>query len=261
MQKTALRLAVVGGRVGPLVVAALVAGCGRPLAGAPVPDGSTAEEKGSVQLDVRVPRPLFDVVHWTVTRGDTTVLGGEQRVPAADPAASFLVPGLAPESYRVTFSGHAAPNATWPEPITCTGGASFAVAAGATARVGVVLQCVEDSGYPVPIETGPELYHCAQLTSYQVSSVQPGVGGTVDVSAAAADRSPTAHPMTYRWTATAAAAPVGTFVDATAPATRFTCPPGFEGPQIITVAAGNDGSSGPEQCPLLRQSLPVLCIP
>jgi cysteine-rich repeat protein len=243
-----------------LAMSAATAGCNKSNS----KQQQSSGDVGSVQLELRVPGVVVDVIHWAITQGTppTTVKSGDHNVPQTGPSAAFLVTGLNPGPYQVTLSGNAAPNATNPDPVACSGTGNFTIAAGTTAHVNVILQCVQTPTQGgVAVDTTVQFEDCAYLTSYLVSSTQPGVGGTVDVSAAAADRDP-AQPLHYQWTATASAgAPVGTFANAALATTTFTCPAGFNGAQTLSIFVQNDVSKKPLECPLAKQSILVLCVP
>jgi len=219
---------------------------------------------GSVRLELRVPGVVVDVIHWAITQGTPPVVvkQGDHNVPQTGPSAAFLVTGLNPGTYQVTLSGNAAPNPTNPDPVSCSGTGTFMITPGTTAHVNVILQCTQmPTQGGVAIDTTVQFEDCAYLTSYLVSSTQPGVGGVVDVTAAAADRDPT-QPLTYLWSAAAASgAPVGTFTNPAAATTQFTCPAGFNGAQTLTIFVKNDVSKDPAACPLATQSILVLCVP
>lgn len=225
---------------------------------------SQSDDVGSVRLELRVPGVVVDVIHWSITQGmpPTEVKSGDHNVPQTGPSAAFLVTGLVPGTYQVNLSGNAAPNPTNPDPVACSGTGTFTIAPGTTAHVNVILQCVATpTTGGVAIDTTVQFEDCAYLTSYLVSSTQPGVGGVVDVTAAAADRDPT-QPLTYLWSAAAApGAPVGTFTNSAAATTQFTCPAGFNGAQTLTIFVRNDVSKRPAECPLATQSILVLCVP
>jgi cysteine-rich repeat protein len=219
---------------------------------------------GSVQLELRVPGVVVDVIHWAITKGTppTPVKMGDHNVPQTGPSAAFLVTGLDAGMYTVTLSGNAAPNPNNPDPVTCSGFGNFTVTPGTTAHVNVILQCTAmPTQGGVAVDTTVQFEDCPFLTSYLVSSTQPGVGGTVDVTAAAGDRDAT-QPLHFKWSATASpGAPVGTFTDPNAATTQFACPAGFNGAQTLTIFVSNDVSKKPAECPLATQSILVLCVP
>jgi cysteine-rich repeat protein len=219
---------------------------------------------GSVQLELRVPGVVVDVIHWSITQGTppTVVKSGDHNVPQTGPSAAFLVTGLNPGTYQVNLSGNAAPNANNPDPVSCAGTGTFMITPGTTSHVNVILQCTQmPTQGGVAIDTTVQFEDCPYLTSYLVSSTQPGVGGVIDVTAAASDRDP-AQVLKYQWTATGpSGAPVGSFTAPTAATTQFTCPAGFNGAQTLTIFVKNDVSKKPDECPLATQSVLVLCVP
>ena len=245
--------------VAVLSMGAATVGCNKST-----PKQQQSDDVGSVRLELRVPGVVVDVIHWAITQGTppTVVKSGDHNVPQTGPSAAFLVTGLAPGAYTVTLSGNAAPNPINPDPVACSGSGNFTVTPGTTAQVNVILQCTQTpTKGGVAIDTTVQFEDCPYLTSYLVSSTQPGVGGVVDVTAAAEDRDPT-QPLKYLWTATASpGAPVGTFTAPAAATTQFTCPAGFNGAQTLTIFVKNDVSKKPDECPLAKQSILVLCVP
>jgi cysteine-rich repeat protein len=248
--------------VAVLAMGAATVGCNKSTTNS----NQTGGDVGSVQLELRVPGVVVDDIHWAITQGTppTVVKSGDHHVPQDGPSAAFLVTGLAGGSYAVSLSGNAAPNATNPDPVACSGTGTFTITPGTTAHVNVILQCLQTpTTGGVAIDTTVQFEDCPYLTSYLVSSTQPGIGGVVDVSAAAADRDTAqAALLHYQWTATASmGAPVGTFAAPTSATTTFTCPAGFNGAQTLTVFVKNDVSKKPDECPLAKQSILVLCVP
>jgi cysteine-rich repeat protein len=242
-----------------MLLAVLAAGCHRS------PDARRPSDGvGSVQLELRVPGAVVDVIHWAITKGTAPnpIKMGDHNVPQTGPSVAFLVTGLDAGMYTVTLSGDAAPNPNNPDPVTCSGSGNFAITPGTTAHVNVILQCTQmPTQGGLAVDTTVQFEDCPFLTSYLVSSTQPGMGGTVDVTAAAGDRDAT-QPLHYKWTATASpGAPVGTFADPNAATTQFACPAGFNGAQTLTIFVSNDVSKKPAECPLATQSILVLCVP
>ena len=248
--------------VAVLALSAAAAGCNKSTPN----QQHSSDDVGSVQLELRVPGAIVDDIHWAITQGTppTVVKSGDHHVPQNGPSAAFLVTGLAPGPYQVTLTGNAAPNATNPDPVACSGTGSFTVTPGTTAHVNVILQCLQTpTTGGVAVDTTLQFEDCPYLTSYLVSSTQPGVGGVVDVTAAASDRDAAqAALIHFSWTAAASpGSPVGTFADATKATTTFTCPAGFNGAQTLTIFVKNDVSKKPDECPLAKQSILVLCVP
>jgi cysteine-rich repeat protein len=54
---------------------------------------------------------------------------------------------------------------------------------------------------------------------------------------------------------------VGTFADSNLATTKFTCPANFNGAQTLTIFVTNEVSKKPDECPLAKQSILVLCVP
>jgi cysteine-rich repeat protein len=248
--------------VAVLAMGAAAAGCNK----ATTNHQQSGGDVGSVQLELRVPGVVVDTIHWAITQGTPPVVvqSGDHQVPQNGPSAAFLVSGLAPGMYTVTLSGNAAPNATNPDPVACMGSGNFTITPGTTAHVNVILQCLQTpTTGNIAVDTILQFEDCPYITSYLVSSTQPGVGGVVDVSASASDRDPAQLlKLKYAWTATASpGAPVGTFVDPAAPTTKFNCPAGFNGAQTLTIFVSNEVSKKPAECPLATQSILVLCVP
>jgi cysteine-rich repeat protein len=247
--------------VAVLAMGAAAAGCNKSTT-----KTQQSGDVGSVQLELRVPGVVVDDIHWAITQGTppTVVKSGDHHVPQNGPSAAFLVSGLSAGMYTVSLSGNAAPNATNPDPVACSGSGNFTVTPGTTAHVNVILQCLQTpTTGNVAVDTTVQFEDCPYLTSYLVSSTQPGVGGVVDVTAAASDRDAAqAALLHYKWTATGSpGAPVGTFANADAATTTFTCPAGFNGAQTLTIFVSNDVSKKPAECPLATQSILVLCVP
>ncbi|HVZ71347.1 MAG TPA: hypothetical protein VHJ20_03145 [Polyangia bacterium] len=143
---------------------------------------------------------------------------------------------------------------------SCTGTSSpFAVTAGNTASVAVTLVC----GGSVPTQgsgsvgiggTIVEGDNCPLLTSWSASPLQTSVGATIDVSGAATDADVGVIPgesLTFAWTAS----PGGTFTNAAALSTQFTC--GVSGANTITLTVSDNHV--PSACST-KIDIPVNCV-
>lgn len=113
-----------------------------------------------------------------------------------------------------------------------------------------LLACAASCGnhaLPTPEVDASVSLRCPSL-ALEVSSFDSVLGGSVDVSAGAADPDPDA-PVAYTWTASA-----GTFEDPSARATAYICPRSADvGPQLLRVSASRGACA-------VSQPLVVICL-
>ncbi len=252
--------------VSALFVSAMTAGCNnsskRTTSG-----GGKDVDPGSAQFSLVVNGAVVDSIHYQIDdlstpppAGPAAKLG-DVLVPGAGPNASFLVSGLQPDHYHVDLSATA--HATDVSTISCSGSATFDVAAGVTAHVHVTLTCGEARNKgSVAINATVNFNDCPYITSYLLSSTQVAPGGTVAFGSTAADLDASLIPgLAFSWVDGNAMNP-GAFDHANAASGVFTCPAGGASAHTLTLTVTNGKSSDAAACNALgaRESILVLCV-
>ena len=195
------------------LVAAAFTGCG---------DDGFADNVGKAKMSLSLPNgSTVNSVSYSITGNGIMPITGTVDISSAGSKVSFLVSGI-PQgtNYSVRLDAVSTDNTT-----TCGGSATFNITANQTTSVTVLLQCTNNNTGRVAVNG----LWCPELTAYSASPLAVGVGGTIDVSASALDLNPSDDATaTFKWTASA-----GTFADATAGSTKYTC--STAGAQTITI--------------------------
>jgi 5'-nucleotidase len=187
-------------------------------------DGAGAHAKtGSVGLSLTVGNVEIDRVDYVISgpedrSGSIPVASGKATISA------FFGALLAGDGYSIELTAYDG------ETEVCSGSAEFSVAAGGSVSVDVVLTCDAERDDGDVIVNGEVVDDCPELTSVFVGPLETQVGGTIKVNAGAT------HDASLEWTATA-----GSFADANAAATTYTCP--SEGSHTITVTASDSNDA------------------
>jgi hypothetical protein len=182
----------------------------------------TDENVGNAKVALTLPNgATVNKVNYTITGNGITPITGSVDVSGVGATVSFLVSGI-PQgtNYLVKLDATSTDGST-----TCGGQANFNITAKQTTQVTVLLQCAGNNSGRVQVNG----VWCPELTSYSVSPLAVGVGGTIAVSSAALDLDPSddATP-TFAWSATA-----GSFAMASSATTTYTC--AAAGTQTLTV--------------------------
>jgi hypothetical protein len=230
--KTSSLVAVAGLAIAGFVGAACSspAGDAAGTSEAPPSSGSTSnQDVGTVGLELTLPEGLaIEVVDWSITGPNglaAVVQSGEAHTKAV--GLQVLIANIpAGTGYRMTLSG-----ASTNGGVTCTGAAPFDITPRTTTEVPVVLACtVASSGAHVVLVNGTS-FNCAAWNNVSVSPAETTIGNSVTVTSTATAPAPSA--ITYQWSA-----PSGTFGDASAANTTFTCTEAGVVPVTLTVADG-----------------------
>jgi hypothetical protein len=181
-----------------------------------------------------------DVVTYGITGNGITPLTGQ--IAVSDPGASpsVQVGGIpAGDGYVVTLTAQSTDGQT-----TCAGSGTVDVIANQLNAITVVMQC-RTVGTTGVIGVMGSFNSCPTVTSYSGAPATISIGGSVAIAVSASDAD--GNALTFSWTA-----PSGTFADATAPSTLFTC--AAPGVTTLTVAV-SDGmcESG--------AALVITCVP
>jgi hypothetical protein len=210
------------------------------LAGCAVGGDGIEGPQGSVDIALEIaPGVNVDEVEYEITREGMEPITGTLPV-GDDPNApiSGTISGIpAGDGYviilRATANG-----------VDCEGSATFEILPGQTTSVSIVLQCrgLDPRGN---VDVDGSFNFCPVITSASATPSQAAVGESINVTASAID--PDDDPLTYGWSATE-----GTFADASAPSTTYTCTVGGE--QVVTIAV-DDGRGCIEE-----MSMNVTCI-
>jgi hypothetical protein len=119
----------------------------------------------------------------------------------------------------------------------CAGSGTFDVQAGKTATVAVHLTCHEEPHFGSVLVSGT-LNVCPTIDGIGASPDEVDIGSSISLSALAHDSDGGPSPLSYAWSATS-----GTFSDAIAPNTTFTC---GEDPATVTISLTvSDGDPQP----------------
>jgi hypothetical protein len=213
--------------------------------------GSSAEE-GQVVLALTIPGgATISSVSWTVKSSSNHPLAsGTTNTSRSGATASFAV-GLAPGTGDVLTM-----TATTSAGETCTGSsAPFNVVANQTSPVSISLNCqafTTDGGLGSVVVMGTVVPGdgCPALASWTISPEAAAAnGGQIDVSATATDAD-SGDTLTYQWSA-----PAGSFANAAATATTYTCGPA--GSQVLHLLV-SDGHA-PVPCSIDVAFPPVSC--
>ena len=199
---------------------------------------SGADELDSVTFDLKAGAPM----------GIPDVTG---TIDTSDKNATASIDQSFPPSTgdTVTLKG------TTKDGVNCTGTSSpFAVTSGNTASVTVALICGSGPSGTEPgaVAVGSTVTFspsCPVFTSYSASPLQTSVGGTIEVSVAAADADKSLT-LSYAW------APAANFDHPTAVSAKYSCT--TAGTQTFTVTASAVGE--PTNCPAEIATFTVNCV-
>jgi hypothetical protein len=232
--------------VGLLLAIFYAAGCGRPQ----------QHDDGLLQLGLSSAGLTVSSVAWKVQTGampPAIVRSGTINTSDANATASVFTSIPAGTGYVAVLTADIVPPTG--NPAFCTGtSAPFDIIAGQQRMVTVQLVCggstpTQGNGSGNINGTVVAGDNCPLLTSWMASPLQVSApAGQIDVSATATDADVT-EVLTYKWTATA-----GTFVNAAAATTKYTCT--TVGPQTLTVTVTDNHV--PTNCSV-SQTFPVTC--
>jgi hypothetical protein len=219
---------------------AALAGCQRHEA-----DSDTT---GTAAMDISLPAGSRIVsVHYSITGNNIPEIAASIDISGAGATTSFQVTGIpAGAGYAVRLDAESTDHAT-----TCTGRASFDIAAGATTRVTVLLQCTGANTGTVVVNG----VWCPVVSAYAISPLTIAVGGTIHVAAQAHDIDPAddATP-TFAWSATA-----GSFASASSADTTYTC--ATAGTQTVTLKVSATSPTVDVAACSSTSSTTVTCVP
>jgi hypothetical protein len=185
----------------------------------PTPAPVAVENTGSIGIALTVaPGITIDSVSYSVTGSGMSPMTGT--LPAGDGTGNTFVALInevpAGPARLVELTANAS-NGT-----TCKGEATVDVFVGQVTEVAMRLDCRGDAGGAILING--KLNQCPRIKSLMAAPANAPVGSTISVAASATDVD---DPISVLWTATS-----GSFQNATAPATHFTC--ATAGPVKIT---------------------------
>jgi hypothetical protein len=215
-----------------LAIAAAIGGCTGQLAGdTPAPAAKnppTIPTTGNALIVPVVPGALGEVrFQYTVSGNGIEPINGSIDASPTN-AARVIVTDLAPASgYLVLMR----------EPSGCNGAASFTIEAAKTAAVTVQIIC--PGPVPGPTVIRGTIDHCPSITGVSASTHTATVGVPVAIAASAQDLDVT-DVVTYVWSETGPT-PLGSFADASAADTTFTC--AAAGTTALSIAV-SDGICG-----------------
>ncbi len=194
---------------------------------------STDEKTGKVDLDLALAQGVtVDTVSYTITGPDAFSKTGSIDVSNSTTLSALIGPLPVGHGFNITLAASSTDAST-----TCSGTATFDVTAHQTTPVTVHLSCRMAATTGSVLVNG-SLNVCPQIDGVTATPNEVLVGASVGLAASAHDSDSGPSPVTYAWTSSA-----GTFTDAAAPNTRFTCTT----PGTATINLGvtdGDGSAG-----------------
>ncbi|MGB8221312.1 MAG: hypothetical protein WCF10_01940, partial [Polyangiales bacterium] len=179
-----------------------------------------------VAVDSEGTSVVFDEVLWTITGNDMAPMSGAINTSDPNATPSVEVFGLDPGSYMIDVEASSADRET-----SCRGSATFDVTAGLATEVAVLLRCKAGPRFGA-VRVNGKLNICAELTKAVVAPLQTSIGNMITVHSEAVDED--GDPVSYAWTAD-----VGTFANASAPDTFYTC--AETGNHALTISVTDDG--------------------
>jgi hypothetical protein len=202
---------------------------------------SDSNQLGQVGMQLTLPSGV------TITSVNYSVMGPTPQtgtVPIGSAQdVQFVVGGLLAGSYTIQLT------ATDSSGDPCSGSGAFSVTPGAVTSVSVAMTCIADSDavVPAPVNTGSVVVEagvsleagsptvCPGITALTVTPAALPVGSSAAVSVATIGGTPT-----IQWTQSDAPGQTGagTFADATAASTTFTCTQGGQAVVTVSVATG-----------------------
>jgi hypothetical protein len=210
----------------PLVPAFLVAGAFLVSCAS----STTSEEgsTGSLALTLELANgETVDRVEYVITRGGMEPMDGFIDTSAPGATASVEVFGLEPgDGYRITMTAEANNEVT-----RCTGATDFAVEAGVSTEIMVVLKCKSPPRLG-GVRVNGKFNICAELTKMVAAPLQTSVGNSVDLSAAGEDAED--DDIVIRWTSEG-----GDLGQGEGDLNEFTCTE--EGEASVTAEVSDDG--------------------
>jgi hypothetical protein len=207
-------------------ISALLAGATVALAGCAVGGDGYDGPQGSAHIALEVaPGVIISEVEYEITREGMEPLTGTLPVSEdpVNPISGTISGLLAGTGYTIVLRATA-------NGVECEGSASFNILAGQTTSVTIVLQCrgLDPRGN---LDVNGSFNFCPIITAAAVTPSEAAVGDTIAVSASAFD--PDGDALDYAWTATS-----GTFADASAANTAYTCTAAGSHSLTVTVDDG-----------------------
>jgi len=209
----------------------------------PPPSSGHDGDVGTIGLALQVaPGVTINTISWSIANATTAFTqSGTVNVQNSN-TIRFQVGGLpAGAGYTITLNATSADGA-----FTCAGMAGFAVTAGMTSTVSVMLTCVANGNGSGTVVVDGTTAVCATITSLSVLPLETTVNSPIALSASATAGSLT--PM-FSWTATG-----GTFDNPASATPTFTCP---ATPATVTITL--TVSPSVPGCTSATQSVAVTC--
>ena len=227
------------------ILAMVIAGC--------TSAGGSSSGEGSARLNLNINGVNVDRVEYTISGSDfSDIVGTLPVVDNRNPPIWALITNIPAGTNRTITLRAYDPSGN----VICEGSATVDVLEGQTVKVTIQLNCgttPEDHRGDVEVDGDFNIVPqnlCPVLHSTFVLPEAVATGGTADVEVVAGDSAPgdpEGGALTYSWSATS-----GSFADATANATQYTCD--ADGTQTLTVVV----SDGDPTCDL-TVTLEVVC--
>jgi hypothetical protein len=199
------------------------------------PAGSLDERTGTVGLELTLPGgALLSSVSYSVTgpNGASTVLTSGTASLQNSTTVSLLIGNIPAGTWAIAISGNADGG------ITCSGSATFTIAARATTQLNVAMRCNVAPADAGTAAIGSTLYSCGVANGIATNPSEVMVGHSLLLTGTGSG--PNQAAVTYQWSA-----PSGTFDTPTASSANFTCTTAGTVTVTLTVADGPvpDGGS------------------
>jgi cysteine-rich repeat protein len=203
---------------------------------------------GNAKMFLSLPNgATVNTVSYTISGNGITPIMGTVDVSGVGGKVSFVVSGIPQgNNYLVKLDAVSTDGST-----TCGGQANFNITAKQTTQATVVLQCGGNNTGSLQVNG----VWCPQASSFSASPLVVGVGGTINVSAAAIDLDPSDDAtVTFAWSATA-----GTFAAANMATTTYTC--SAAGQQTLTIKVSATSPTVDVTACNDSNTITVTCVP
>jgi phospholipase C len=192
--------------------------------------GSNDQKTGSIGLALQAGGATFTTVNYTITGPNAFMKTGSFDVSLSTQIAAVIGGLPAGTGFSITLQAKSVDGAE-----SCLGTANFAVTAGATTAVTILVDC-HQAPRTGAVSVNGTVNVCPSVDAVSAMPSQVLAGGSVAVSGAASDPDNGPSALSFKWTSTS-----GTFADASSANTTFTCT--APGTATLTLTA-SDGDHG-----------------
>ncbi len=206
------------------------------LAGLACKSTTRSDDAGSVSVALQLANgSVLNDVAYSITGPSSFLKTGSIDVIGSSLVSAIVGPIPAGVGYTVTLTGTTTDGST-----SCAGSGNFDVVAHQVATVAVHMICQQAPRTGSVLVNGT-LNVCPLIDGAGASPSEVLVGSSIGLSAQAHDADNGPSPLTYHWTASS-----GTFTDASALDTRFTCTAPGAAMLTLSVSDGDPSASCPD---------------